>query len=53
MAVAVEVGTNSAAAVEGKATAVEDDATTLVNTHKEDIVEVVKIFWGLRERKCG
>ncbi len=49
MAATVEVAADSAAAVEGKATAVEDDATTLVDTRKKDMVEVVRIFWGLRE----
>ncbi len=53
LAAAVEVAANSAAVVEGKTTAVEDDATTLVDACKEDMVEVVRIFWGLREEKMG
>ncbi len=49
LAVAMEVGADLAVAVEGEATAVEDAATTLVDTCKEDMVEVVRIFFG---RNC-
>ncbi len=49
LAAAVEAGADSAAAVEGKAMAVEDEVATLVDTCKEDMVEVVRIFHGLRE----
>ncbi len=31
----------------------EADPTTLVDTCKEDMVEVVRIFWGLKEDKMG
>jgi hypothetical protein len=50
-AAAVEVGANSAEAVEGEVMAVEDEATTLVDTCKENMVDVVRIFWGLREER--
>ncbi len=58
MVAGVEVGADLAEAVEGEAMAVEDEATMLVDTCKEDMVEVVRIFHGLREergkdRKCG
>ncbi len=52
-ATAVEVGSDLAAAVEGEATAVEDDAMTLVDTCKKDRVKVVRIYWELREDKMG
>jgi hypothetical protein len=45
---------NDVELVEGEATAVEDEATTLVDTCKgEDMVEVLIIFQGLREDKMG
>ncbi len=45
LAVAVEVDANLAAVMEGEATAVDDEATRLVeDTCKEDMVEVVMIF---------
>ncbi len=53
LAAAVEVAADSAAAVEGEATAVVDDAMMLVDTCKEDMVEVVRMFGGLREDKMG
>ncbi len=53
MAAAVEVGADLAVAVEGKATAVEDEVKTLVDTCKEDMVEVLRIFCRLREDKMG
>ncbi len=52
MTAAVKVGADWAAAVEGKAMAVADEATTL-DTCKEDMVEVVRIFCRLREDKMG
>ncbi len=52
-AATAEVAAGPAAAVEGKARAVEDDATTLVDTRKEDMVEVVRMFQGSREDKMG
>jgi hypothetical protein len=49
---AVEVGNNMAAAVEGEVATVKDEAMTLVDNCKgEDMVDMVRIFWGLREDK--